>query len=189
MKARVIGHALVLFIAWSRAASGQTILPREGPQARATVTLAVLASTSFTPYSLSGKLGESWITLSMQGVTIGPYEEKVRTVMLDPRFNPQVLLSSLYPDMPNGPYSVQFGFSQVARPSVVKLTGPTGAVITQCTLAQGPNTVSDPPQVCDSGVFQVTEKSLWVGLSIVQGEQLHLATITLNALQSPRMLR
>lgn len=186
MMVRAIRCAVVLLLAWGRAAPAQITVPRESlrvaPRARQPV---VLASISFTPYALAGKLGEAWIVVTLQGVTITPQATRDGTVMLEQARNPEVALRDAQ-GLPNGAYSVQFRFSQASSPAVVRiLGGPANTTIAQCALAQSSYSANEPAQVCDSGMLQVIDHKLWLSLLMVQGYQLHLASITVNALQPP----
>lgn len=183
---RAIRCAVVLLLAWGRPAPAQITVSRESlrvaPRARQPV---VLASISFTPYALAGKLGEAWIVVTLQGVTITPQATRDGTVMLEQARSPEVALRDAQ-GLPNGAYSVQFRFSQVSSPAVVRiLGGPANTAIAQCALAQSSYSANEPAQVCDSGMLQVIDQKLALSLLMVQGYQLHLASITVNSLQPP----
>jgi hypothetical protein len=185
MMVRAIGCAVVLLLVGGRAASAQIIVPRESLRvAQKARQPVVLASVSFTPYALAGKLGEAWIVATLQGVTITAQATRDGTVMLEQARNPEVDVRDAQ-GLPNGAYSVQFRFSQASSPTVVKiLAGPANTTVAQCALAQSSYTANEPAKICDSGILQVVDQKLALSLLMVQGYQLHLASITVNALQS-----
>jgi hypothetical protein len=166
--------SIVALVVTSHLAAAQTMPPIK-PQISANVP--PLATMSFTPYAAFGYLGSATIYLGLDGVGFVGSPQPSGEIIFSPYNKSSAYLNSGVM-LPNGSYSVQFAFSRVAQPAVFTITRGSSTVLASCSLP--PSTTI---QVCDSGVFSVSDGQLGVRLAMTQGAQATLAKLTVNHLR------
>ena len=157
--------SVVALVVTSHLAVAQTP-PLIKPQISAGVPLA---TTSFTPYAAFGFLGSGIIYLGLEGVGFVGSPQPSGEIILSSYNKSSAYLSSGVM-LPNGSYSVQFMFSRVAQPAAFTITRGSSTALASCSLPASPTI-----QVCDSGVFSVSDGQLGLKLAIIQGYQATLA--------------
>ena len=165
--------SIVVLVVTSHLAAAQT-LPQIKPQISAGVPLA---TTSFTPYAAFGFLGSAMIYVGFEGVGFAGNPQPTGEILLSSYNKSSAYLSSSVM-LPNGSYSVQFVFSRVARPAAFTITRGSSTALASCSLPLSPTI-----QVCDSGVFNVSDGQLGLKLAMTQGYQATLAKVTVNHLR------
>ena len=137
-------------------------------------------TVSMTPWSMGATLGSTPLKLLMARVNVymasGPVTLQAPGILSEVGFGGDQAV-------PNGTYSVQFAFTIVASPATIDIMR-GGTVIKSCQLQQQTQWVE---QICDSGVFDVADGRLPVGIRHTSGTHVTLTRITVSKWPAPTL--